>query len=118
MAAVSFPLTACSGKTEAPRPAESAKGATVYQSYCMACHQADGRGQVAGGARLAADFTTPGGPLARPDEELLTTIRYGRTGSIGAMPPWNGILSTQQQRDVLAYLRAQFTPPPPPPPAG
>lgn len=111
-----IPLS-CSGETGPAGPGDPARGETVFLANCVACHQADGSGQPAGGTRIAADLGAPGGPLVKPDEELLATIRSGRTGAIGAMPPWAGILSARQQRDVLAYLRARFTPPPLSPPA-
>jgi len=105
-------LTSCSGSAEAG-PGDAARGEAVYLANCVACHQADGSGQPAGGVRMAADFTAPGGPLTKTDEDLLQTIRLGRTGQIGVMQAWRGILSSQQQRDVLAFLRARFAPPPP-----
>lgn len=105
-------LASCSGSGEAG-PGDAARGEAVYLTNCVACHQADGSGQPAGGTRLAANFSAPGGPLSKTDEDLLQAIRLGRTGQIGAMPAWRGILSTQQQRDVLAFLRARFAPPPP-----
>lgn len=105
-------LTSCSGSEEAG-PGDAARGEAVYFANCMACHQANGSGEPAAGVRLAAAFTAPGGPLTKSDEELLQAIRLGRTGQIGSMPPWRGILSAQQQRDVLAYIRAKFAPPPP-----
>lgn len=103
----------CSGGAGESGPGDPVRGETVYLGNCVACHQADGRGEPAAGARLAADFTAPGGPLTKTDEDLLQAIRLGRTGQIGSMPPWRGVLSAQQQRDVLAFIRAKFTPPPP-----
>ena len=61
---------------------------------------------------MAANYTLEDGPLARSDEELLQIIQSGKTGNIGSMPAWRGILSAEKQRDVLAYLRASFAPPP------
>ncbi|HBF23557.1 MAG TPA: hypothetical protein DDW23_07075 [Planctomycetes bacterium] len=85
-------------------------GASTYQQHCLRCHQENGTGQPATGPALAADFNASGGPLSRTDEELMRTIRLGRMGEIGAMPPWRGVLSTKQQRDVVAYLRQEFEP--------
>ena len=90
-------------------------GALVYKTHCPRCHQVDGTGKPSTGPALAADFNEPGGPLTRTDEELMRTMRLGRMGTIGTMPPWRGILSAKQQRDVLAYLRREFTPPLPEP---
>ncbi|MDA1260589.1 MAG: cytochrome c [Planctomycetota bacterium] len=105
-------VAACSGPKTPPAPGDPAAGERIYASYCYACHQTDGSGVAANGVRIAADYTDPAGPLLQPDEALLQVINTGRTGSIGSMPPWRGVLSSQQQRDVLAYLRWAFAPPP------
>ncbi len=101
-------LAACA-PPEPIRPGNVAAGKKIYTTYCAACHQKDGTGTTPQGVRLAANYTLADGPLARSDEELLRIIHEGRTGPIGSMPPWRGILSPQDQHDVLAYLRAEFT---------
>jgi mono/diheme cytochrome c family protein len=103
---------ACSNEKPPPAP-DPAAGKKVYETYCFACHQLDGRGLAANGQRIAADYTDPAGPLTQSDESLLTAINSGKTGLIGSMPPWRGVLSAQDQRDVLAYLRREFLPPKP-----
>jgi cytochrome c oxidase cbb3-type subunit 3 len=80
-------------------------GKVVYEQYCQACHQADGKGS---GGMLAADFTADPSRLAKSDAELLSSINDGYKGSVGIMPPWKGTVSPQEQADVLAYIRAQF----------
>ncbi len=82
-----------------------ARGRAVYERHCVACHQPDGRGLD---GRAAADFTRRPGPLDKSDEELATSIRLGRAGSVGAMPPWEGILSSDEQRAVLAWIRQRY----------
>lgn len=93
----------------APPPAAAANaahpGATVYATYCQTCHQPDGRGL---GGKAAGDFAGNPAILAQSDDALLTTIARGKTGSIGTMPAWGSILTPQQQRDVLAYIRLSF----------
>jgi caa(3)-type oxidase subunit IV len=95
--------TASSG--EDTETGASAAGAAVYKTYCVACHQADGRGM---GGMLAADFIGDPTRLAKSDEQLLTSIRDGVTGKIGVMPPWGSALSETQQREALSYVRSQF----------
>ena len=98
---------ACAGPT-ATGPADAHAGEAVYTTYCASCHQSDGSGIGPGGNRLGAPFVGPESRLTQADDRLAESIRNGRTGAIGAMPAWKGVLSDAQQRDVLAYLRAQF----------
>jgi len=81
------------------------RGGAVYANWCVACHQADGRGLD---GLLAADFVADPARLDRPDAELLEVIREGRTGT--AMPPWGKGLTEEQMADALAYIRATFSP--------
>lgn len=127
-------LAACGGATETPAPAPApapapepapaaapaptpepapaaaaggaAEGETVYKQYCVACHQADGKGM---NGTLAGDFTS--GRLGeKTDEQLLTSIREGFTGTIGAMPAWKGVLTDDQMKAVLEYVKATYHP--------
>lgn len=82
-------------------------GAATYAKFCVACHQADGNGL---NGMLAAKFSDPT-RLAKTDEALLTSIRDGVRGKVGAMPPWNASLSEEQMVNVLGYIRATYTPP-------
>jgi caa(3)-type oxidase subunit IV len=84
---------------------DAVAGATVYTTYCVACHQADGKGMD---GKLAANFVDDPTRLSKSDEELLASIRDGTTGTIGTMPPWGAALSAQQRVDVLAYVRATY----------
>jgi len=79
-------------------------GQTVYRTYCMACHQEDGRG----GGTAAADFVGDRTRLGKSDAELLRSIRLGFEAT--GMPPFGAILSEQQINDVLGYIRESFDP--------
>lgn len=79
----------------------------TYRAHCTACHGVDGRGA---GAVTGADFTSPQGPLSRPDAELLASIREGRRGEIGVMPPHGAMLGEERSAAVLAYVRRRFGP--------
>ena len=81
------------------------KGEKVYTIYCVACHQKDGKGM---GGLLAANFVDDIKRLAKPDSVLLKSIREGVTGK-SVMPAHKMILSEQEIKDVLAYIRATFT---------
>ena len=116
---------AIGGTTRLPRPDESSAGAKealadltsptaviaagekTYRTFCVACHQPDGRG-VPGGA---ANFVDDRSRLAKTDAELLATIEHGNEAK--AMPAFGAILSPGQRRAALAYLRATFGAPAP-----
>jgi mono/diheme cytochrome c family protein/glucose/arabinose dehydrogenase len=93
-------------------PADAAKaqgvnveaGKVVYRTYCVACHQEDGRG----GGTAAANFIDDRSRLTKSDAELLRSIRLGKVET--GMPPWGAILSDQQTQDVLGYIRSAFDP--------
>jgi mono/diheme cytochrome c family protein len=90
-------------------------GEAIYKKYCIVCHQADGSGLPAGGGRAIAGNFSASGPdsmLSKSDEELLRSIKVGRSGTIGVMPKWMGVLDKQDREDVLGYIRASFTPAP------
>jgi mono/diheme cytochrome c family protein len=92
-----------------PAKAEVHPGKAIYDQYCIVCHQADGSGKPPGAERaIAGTFSGPESALGKSDEELLRTIKVGRTGEIGVMPKWMGILNEQKRKDVLAYIRATF----------
>lgn len=106
--------SAGSGESESASPTAESEdpGEAIYKKYCMVCHQADGSGKPAGGGRaIAGDFSAsgPGSVLSKSDEQLLRSIKVGRSGTVGVMPKWMGVLDQQERKDVLAYIRASFT---------
>lgn len=103
----------------APRPADqfpiapselhaakpSSPGEAVYLKTCIACHAADGNGND---KKTGASFIAADGPLAQSDDVLLTSILDGKTGSIGVMPPHRALLTQDEAKAVLAYVRQRF----------
>lgn len=87
------------------RPTPDDPAADDYRRYCLPCHATDGRGN---GGTTGADFTSPTGPMTSPDEKLLVSIRDGKRGSIGTMPPHGRLLTELQMQNVLAYVRRTF----------
>ena len=87
---------------------DPAKGKTLYEGTCIACHGPDGKGAFDG----VPDFTKKGGRLAKADDVLLDHIKNGfqSPGSFMAMPPRGGNpdLSDRDLADILAYIRHQF----------
>ena len=82
-------------------------GEAAYRKTCIACHGADGRGNL---GKTAADFTQPTGVLKKQDTVLLASIRDGLTGPIGIMPPHRALLAEGELSAVLAYVRTTFGP--------
>lgn len=80
-----------------------AAGETVYKTFCIACHQADGTGMS---GALAADFVADKARLAKSDEELLKSIESGVPGT--TMVAWGASVDEAGRKNVLAYIRATF----------
>ena len=93
---------------------DAENGEIVYARHCTGCHGEDGDGLGPAAERLnppPRDFTLGqykiktsafNDPVPN-DEDLLRTIRDGMPGT--AMPRWADVLSQQQMRDVLAYIK-------------
>lgn len=102
----------------APPPAEQIEaGKRVYFTKCVWCHGVTGAGDGPGAVRLwprprnfnAGTFKirhTASGQLPLIDVDLLQTVTHGLPGS--AMPSWEGILTEQQRKDVLAFVTTQL----------
>ena len=99
-------------------PAEMIEaGKRVYFTKCVWCHGVDGAGDGPGADRLwprPRNFNqgtfkirhTVSGELPLPDKDLLLTVTHGLPGS--AMPSWEGILSEEQRRQVLAFVTTEL----------
>ena len=98
------PVTEAAPVATDTAPADLEAGALTYQTYCVACHQADGSGL---NGMLAANFKEEG-RLDKTDAELLTSIRDGKTGKVGTMPPWKTSLSDQDMVNVLGHVRKTY----------
>ena len=86
----------------------SDEGKAVYETACITCHGANGKGVLPG----VPDFTKQGGVLAKPDDVLLKHVTDGfqSPGSAMPMPPKGGdpSLTEYQLRAVIRYLRQRF----------
>ena len=78
-------------------------GGEVYKNLCIACHQADGRGQE----KLAP--TLLGSELALgPPPIPVRILINGKEGPVGLMPPLGAVLSDEQIAAVLTYIRREW----------
>jgi mono/diheme cytochrome c family protein len=78
-------------------------GKEIYQKHCQSCHGPDGKGN----AKVAQALKTPIEPittpaiLGKPEAEPLKAIADGK----GKMPPFGKVISEQDQRAVLSYIK-------------
>jgi mono/diheme cytochrome c family protein len=75
----------------------------VYRAYCLACHDTDGRGQIARKAMPdLPDFTDPKWQAARGDAEIKQSILDGK-GKF--MLPMKDRLSPADAEQMVTYVR-------------
>ena len=83
-------------------------GQEIYESNCLACHGANGKGSIPG----VPNFTDKNGPLSKSDSELLSNIITGiqSPGSPMPMPArgGNSQLSDAELNAALQYIKASF----------
>ena len=82
------------------------EGKLIFEDRCASCHGLQGRGDGP-----QAPFLSPrpsslisAGTSAKSDIDLLATITNGKPRT--AMPAWKDLLTEEQRRDVLAYVRS------------
>ena len=89
-------------------PGTGLSGMDIYNQTCVACHGANGKGAIPS----TPNFTSPGGPLSKSDDELITNITVGfqSPGSPMAMPAKGGNpdMNAADVQAVLGYLRESF----------
>ena len=76
--------------------ANLAKGKSTYRLLCVACHGDAGIGGEGGGATLAN--------VGKDIPGMANTVNAGRN----KMPPFRGVLSPEQLRDVLGYVAQEL----------
>jgi mono/diheme cytochrome c family protein len=91
------------------------RGRAIYLKHCLSCHGLTGKGDGAEAPYLSPRPASliSAGTSAKSDKELLQIIDDGKPHT--AMRAWKGVLTDEEQRDVLAYIRSliQFRPPSP-----
>ncbi len=87
---------------------EDVSGKQVYESNCLGCHGANGKGNIPG----VPDFTDKNGRLSKDDSELLHNIINGiqSPDSSLPMPPrgGNSQLSDADLAATLKYIKISF----------
>jgi len=98
------------GRRDPPEMIE--RGAHLYQQYCLNCHGKDGIGEPS----IPWSIRRPDYSTAMPldesshawhhgDDNLIQIILKGTPRSRTRMPTWEGILSVEQARDLVAYIK-------------
>jgi mono/diheme cytochrome c family protein len=96
-----------------------AMGKTVYAEHCAACHGASLEGQpdwqtpLPSGRLPAPPHDASGHTWHHPDEVLFEITRLGSAAVVGSgyesdMPGFDGILSDDEIRAVLAYIKSTW----------
>lgn len=96
------------------RKLDMASGKKVYETNCVLCHGASGKGDGAGAAALnpkPRNFTDTARVASEPMEKLRKAIAKGgaSVGYSPLMPAWKGILKDDQIDDVLGYILKTFS---------
>ena len=87
---------------------DAEKGGQIFAATCVACHGSNADGTTLGPTLISAQVAV------KSDEVLRNAITNGQPGT--SMPPWSGVLSSQDIEDVLAYLKSLTGRAPPVPP--
>lgn len=96
---------------EAGALGDAAKGKASYDTYCVSCHGATGKGDGPAGAALnpkPRNLADKAYLATLTDEHLLKVITDGGAaiGKSPLMAPWKGTLKDQEIKDVAAYVRS------------
>ena len=103
----------------APDPAQLALGRTLYGEVCAACHGAELEGEPtwrqrkADGLLPAPPHDETGHTWHHPDRQLFEITKRGTAALVGsdyqtAMGPFGELLSDDEIRAVLAYIKSRW----------
>jgi len=86
---------------------DAGRGEALYQRYCRGCHGEDGRGGAHTFMPHIETLTKRDYIELVPDGYLYMAIAEGgaAVGKSGYMPAWQGTLSEQDIKDVIAFVR-------------
>lgn len=104
-------LQSVSAQAADDNEAASARGRTLFETYCVLCHGVGGKGD---GRAASLQKVRPSDLTAssRSDAYKLQIITDGGAALSRSegMPAWKSVLSQQQIADVVVYLRAMTKP--------
>jgi mono/diheme cytochrome c family protein len=100
VAAIATPSFADEPGPGGTKPPVARTGEEVYRTFCQACHMADAKGAVGAGAF----------PALANNPRLGTTgyAAYMIANGKGGMPWFRDVLSKEQARELITYLRTHF----------
>lgn len=78
-------------------PADAAAGQELFETNCAVCHGTDGTAVLPNAPHFAK-----GERLEKTDAQLLASVSEG----LNVMPPWKGVLSDEEIREILTYVRS------------
>lgn len=103
----------------APDPARLAAGRALYAEHCAACHGAELEGEPnwrqrkPDGLLPAPPHDETGHTWHHPDRQLFEITKFGTVALVGpdyqsAMGPFGEVLSDDEIRAVLAYIKSRW----------
>lgn len=78
------------------------KGASVYKANCTPCHGSVGDANTPAGKKYSVPPFHGSDAFKKSDAEMVEFIKTGK----GDMPAWSDILSDDEVKSVIAYIRA------------
>ncbi|HWQ53420.1 MAG TPA: DUF5777 family beta-barrel protein [Bryobacteraceae bacterium] len=98
-----------SSASPAASPGNASGGAAIFARECAKCHGPDGKGLA---EFKTPNFTDPKVQARLTDEQIVTTIKNGKKGTL--MPAWSKKLSSSEILLVAAFVRSLGTAQPAP----
>jgi len=79
----------------------------LWKQHCTKCHGEDGKGKTTMGKKLKVkDYTDPKVQEKMKDADMIKITQNGaKKGSRTLMKPYKSVLSEQEIKDLVAYIR-------------
>jgi mono/diheme cytochrome c family protein len=101
-------IAACAQPAPASQQAPEIHGPQLFEQACAKCHGPDGTGglPMAANGPKPINLRDPEWQRGRSDDAIVAAIRDGR----GAMPPFDGVLTSQQITALARHVRTLARP--------